>query len=169
MFSIPADLAPQCAPLAWLLGRWEGSGVGGYPTIDDFSFAQEVSFEQNGKPFLSYRSRAWLRKNPRNGAADSQTSNKTSQPTMSGVRIFEIERKMLSMTSKSHVGAAGLSPSYPPLLMQAQPSSCLRMTSLTPEATFVDSSTRTFPARRERSEHHGHDRGERRAREEAAA
>jgi len=60
VFSIPADLAPECAPLAWLLGRWEGSGVGGYPTIDDFSFAQEVTFEQNGKPFLSYRSRAWL-------------------------------------------------------------------------------------------------------------
>jgi hypothetical protein len=60
MFSIPADLAPQCAPVAWLLGRWVGSGVGGYPTIDDFAFAQEVTLEQNGKPFLSYTSRSWL-------------------------------------------------------------------------------------------------------------
>ena len=60
MFSIPADLAPECAPLAWLIGTWEGTGVGGYPTIDDFSFAHEVVFEQNGKPFLSYRSRSWL-------------------------------------------------------------------------------------------------------------
>jgi len=60
MFSIPDDLAPECVPLAWLIGRWEGTGVGGYPTIDDFSFAQEAAFEQNGKPFLSYRSRTWL-------------------------------------------------------------------------------------------------------------
>jgi hypothetical protein len=60
VFSIPADLAPECARLAWLLGRWEGTGVGGYPTIGDFTFAQEMTFEQNGKPFLSYRSRSWL-------------------------------------------------------------------------------------------------------------
>lgn len=60
MFSIPEDLAPQCAPVAWLIGRWEGTGVGGYPTIEDFTFAQEITFEQNGKPFLSYRSRSWL-------------------------------------------------------------------------------------------------------------
>jgi hypothetical protein len=60
VFSIPADLAPECAPLAWLLGAWEGVGVGGYPTIDDFNFGQQVQFEHNGKPFLSYRSRSWL-------------------------------------------------------------------------------------------------------------
>ena len=60
MFEIPADLAPQCAPLAWLLGVWRGEGVGGYPTIDDFRFEHEVSFTQNGKPFLAYTSRSWI-------------------------------------------------------------------------------------------------------------
>ncbi len=60
MFSIPVDLAPECVPLAWLIGRWEGSGVGGYPTVDGFEFAHEATFEQNGKPFLAYRSRSWL-------------------------------------------------------------------------------------------------------------
>lgn len=60
MFSIPADLAPECAPVAWLVGSWRGEGVGGYPTIDDFRFAQEISFEQFGKPFLKYESRSWL-------------------------------------------------------------------------------------------------------------
>jgi hypothetical protein len=60
VFEIPADLAPACAPVAWLLGTWSGEGVGGYPTIEDFRFAQEVTFEQNGKPFLIYRSRSWL-------------------------------------------------------------------------------------------------------------
>ncbi|MGB2839161.1 MAG: FABP family protein [Actinomycetes bacterium] len=60
MFEIPDDLAPECVPLAWLLGSWAGLGFGGYPTIDDFRFAQEVTFEHNGKPFLSYRSFSWL-------------------------------------------------------------------------------------------------------------
>lgn len=60
MLDIPSDLAPQCAPLVWLLGRWEGQGHGDYPTIEGFRFAQEVVFEQNGKPFVSYRSRSWL-------------------------------------------------------------------------------------------------------------
>jgi hypothetical protein len=60
MFEIPTDLAPACAPVAWLLGTWRGEGVGGYPTIDDFRFEQEVSFTQNGKPFLAYSSRSWI-------------------------------------------------------------------------------------------------------------
>jgi hypothetical protein len=51
---------PDLAPLLFLLGRWEGAGVGGYPTIDSFQFGQEIVFSHNGKPFLSYVSRSWL-------------------------------------------------------------------------------------------------------------
>jgi THAP4-like, heme-binding beta-barrel domain len=51
---------PDLAPLTFLLGRWEGAGVGGYPTIEDFRFGQEITFGQNGKPYLSYLSRSWL-------------------------------------------------------------------------------------------------------------
>jgi hypothetical protein len=51
-----ADLAP----LRFLLGRWEGAGVGGYPTIESFRFGQEISFSHNGKPYLIYVSRTWL-------------------------------------------------------------------------------------------------------------
>jgi hypothetical protein len=51
-----ADLAP----LLFLLGRWEGAGIGGYPTIDSFQFGQEISFSHNGKPYLIYVSRTWL-------------------------------------------------------------------------------------------------------------
>ena len=50
---------PDLAPLEFLLGRWEGAGIGGYPTIESFRFGQEIEFSQNGKPFLSYVSRTW--------------------------------------------------------------------------------------------------------------
>lgn len=51
---------PAIAPLAFLLGRWEGAGVVGYPTIESANFGQEISFSHNGKPFLIYSSRTWL-------------------------------------------------------------------------------------------------------------
>jgi hypothetical protein len=57
---IPADLAPELVPLAWLLGAWEGAGVGGYPTIEAFHFGQRIEFEHYGKPVLAYQSRTWL-------------------------------------------------------------------------------------------------------------
>ncbi|HYK27656.1 MAG TPA: FABP family protein [Streptosporangiaceae bacterium] len=55
-----AELHPILAPLAFLLGRWEGAGVVGYPTIESANFGQEISFSHNGKPFLIYSSRSWL-------------------------------------------------------------------------------------------------------------
>ena len=51
---------PDLAPVLFLLGRWEGAGVGGYPTIESFQFGQEISFGHNGKPYLIYASRTWL-------------------------------------------------------------------------------------------------------------
>ena len=59
-FEIPADLHADLMPLAWLLGRWEGSGHGDYPTIERFQFDQEVVFAHDGRPFLHYFSRTWV-------------------------------------------------------------------------------------------------------------
>ena len=57
---LSSDLPSELVPLAWLLGRWEGAGVGGYPSIESFQFGQEITFTHVGKPFLAYSSRTWL-------------------------------------------------------------------------------------------------------------
>lgn len=57
---ISADLPASLVPLAWLIGRWEGAGVVGYPTIDSVNFGQEVEFRHDGRPFLHYASQSWL-------------------------------------------------------------------------------------------------------------
>jgi THAP4-like, heme-binding beta-barrel domain len=54
------ELHPSLERLGFLLGRWEGAGVVGYPTIESANFGQEISFSHNGKPFLIYTSRTWL-------------------------------------------------------------------------------------------------------------
>jgi hypothetical protein len=54
------DLPTALVPIAWLLGSWVGVGVGGYPTIGQFRFGQEVTFSENGKPYLHYISHSWL-------------------------------------------------------------------------------------------------------------
>ena len=53
------ELHPNLEPLKFLLGDWEGAGVGGYPNIESFRFGQEVSFSHIGKPYLIYTSRTW--------------------------------------------------------------------------------------------------------------
>jgi hypothetical protein len=61
LIEIPNDLHPDCVQIAWLLGRWEGAGVGDYPTIEGFQFGQEIEFRYTpGKAFLSYSSRSWI-------------------------------------------------------------------------------------------------------------
>jgi len=56
----PGEVPEGLAPLTWLLGTWEGVGIGGYPTVESFRFGQEVTFGHVGKPFLTYHSRSWL-------------------------------------------------------------------------------------------------------------
>ncbi|MEV6550303.1 FABP family protein [Streptomyces sp. NPDC051597] len=48
-------------PVLGFIGTWHGRGQGAYPTIDgEFSYAQEVVFSHDGRPFLRYEARAWL-------------------------------------------------------------------------------------------------------------
>ncbi|MFJ2829384.1 FABP family protein [Streptomyces sp. NPDC087263] len=49
------------SPVLGLLGTWYGRGNGEYPTlVEDFAYAQEVTFSHDGRPFLRYEARAWL-------------------------------------------------------------------------------------------------------------
>lgn len=53
-FTLPEGLAPEVYPLAWLVGRWHGEGVVGYPGIEETAFTQDVVVDHDGGPYLSY-------------------------------------------------------------------------------------------------------------------
>jgi len=59
-FTIPENLHPDLMPLAWLVGTWRGKGRGEYPNVPAFQYAQEVSFNHDGRSFLNYFSRSWI-------------------------------------------------------------------------------------------------------------
>jgi hypothetical protein len=59
-FELDLNLPPVLAPLAWLVGRWEGFGLLDYPTIESAQFRQEVVCSHDGRPFLEWQSRTWL-------------------------------------------------------------------------------------------------------------
>ncbi|GAA3815769.1 FABP family protein [Cellulomonas soli] len=68
-FVLPEGLAPEVYPLAWLVGRWSGPGVVGYPGIDETAFVQEVVVDHDGGPYLSYTSTIRLVVAPDDAAA----------------------------------------------------------------------------------------------------
>lgn len=57
MIELPTDLPADLAPLSWLIGVWEGSGVIDYRVGDEHvqgEFTHRVSFSHDGGPFLNY-------------------------------------------------------------------------------------------------------------------
>ncbi|MBT0993948.1 FABP family protein [Cellulomonas sp. DKR-3] len=68
-FVLPEGLAPEVYPLAWLVGRWHGEGVVGYPGVEETAFTQDVVFDHDGGPYLSYTSTIRLVVAPDDAAA----------------------------------------------------------------------------------------------------
>jgi len=65
----PEGMAPEVYPLAWLVGRWRGEGVVDYPGIDEATFTQDIVFDHDGGPYLSYSSTIRLIEAPADPAA----------------------------------------------------------------------------------------------------
>ncbi|MFT4259180.1 FABP family protein [Microbacterium sp.] len=61
MLELPADLPADLAPLSWLIGVWEGTGVIDYPIGGERlqgEFTHRVSFSHDGGGFLNYAATA---------------------------------------------------------------------------------------------------------------
>lgn len=60
MFELDLDLPRELAPLAWIIGRWEGAGVLAQDDGEGANFGQEIICSHDGRPFLRWESRTWL-------------------------------------------------------------------------------------------------------------
>ena len=96
-FTIPENLHPDLMPLAWLVGSWRGKGRGEYPNVPSFQFAQEVSFNHDGRPFLNYFSRSWI----------IDESNEIIRPAASEVGFWRVkENNVLEVILAHNTGIA---------------------------------------------------------------
>ena len=59
MSKLPSELPPEIVRISWLLGYWEGVGQGQYPNSSNFSFIQQLEFNNDGRPFIDYESKSW--------------------------------------------------------------------------------------------------------------
>ncbi|MDO8106437.1 FABP family protein [Isoptericola sp. b441] len=55
-FVIPEGLAPEVYPLAWLVGRWRGTGEVSYPQVPRVEVTGQVEVDHDGGPYLTWRS-----------------------------------------------------------------------------------------------------------------
>ncbi len=59
VFEVPADLNPALIGLAWIRGRWEGTGFREWPGQEKVSYAIQVDFAENGGDYLHYLCQAF--------------------------------------------------------------------------------------------------------------
>lgn len=53
-FEIRSDLSPNLVGVAWLIGRWQGTGHGQWPDTGAFTYGCQIDFVENGGAFLHY-------------------------------------------------------------------------------------------------------------------
>jgi hypothetical protein len=66
-----AALPSPLSAFEFLVGGWEGEGVGGVPNGDDYAFAQELTFSRVSEDTLGYVSRIWSFETDRHIASES--------------------------------------------------------------------------------------------------
>lgn len=92
-------LHPALRRLLPYIGVWRGRGRGGYPTIEDFDYAQEIRISHDGRPFLKYESRSWLLDEESRPIRPAARELGWWRPVMDGDRATnEIEALMISPT-----------------------------------------------------------------------
>ena len=82
------ELHPDVSALSALLGMWEGTGVGEYPTIADFAYHETITFTHVGKPFLAYTQRT---RHPETGLAMHSESGYWRVPRSGSIEIVMAE------------------------------------------------------------------------------
>ncbi|MEV1285867.1 FABP family protein [Micromonospora sp. NPDC049679] len=93
------DLHPALLGLLPYVGVWRGRGRGGYPTIEDFDYGQEIRISHDGRPFLQYESRAWLLDEQSRPVRPAGRELGWWRPVMDGDRATdELEAMMISPT-----------------------------------------------------------------------
>ncbi|TRW43998.1 FABP family protein [Georgenia yuyongxinii] len=116
-FTIPDDLAPECYPLAWLLGRWRGFGMLGYPGVDEQAFVQEILFDHDGGPYLRAVTTIWLADTTRSGEITQEMTGTQGAAALTPGQLWSTEtsywRPVVQPTSPAvgnGAGASGASP-----------------------------------------------------------
>jgi hypothetical protein len=93
------ELHVALRPLLPYIGMWRGRGRGGYPTIEDFDYGQEIRISHDGRPFLFYESRAWILDEQSRPVRPSGREIGWWRPVQSGDRpTDELEALMMSPT-----------------------------------------------------------------------
>ncbi|GAA1638233.1 FABP family protein [Georgenia ruanii] len=90
-FTIPEDLAPECYPLAWLLGRWRGFGMLGYPGVPEHPFVQEIVFDHDGGPYLRSIATIWLSDKDQSGEISQEMTGTQGAATLTAGQLWSTE------------------------------------------------------------------------------
>lgn len=91
VFTLPDDLAPECYPLAWLLGHWRGFGMLGYPGVAEQAFVQELSFDHDGGPYLRAISTLWLTDRSASAPVDQQMTGAQGAAALVPTEVWSTE------------------------------------------------------------------------------
>ena len=86
---------------------WRGRGRGGFPTIEDFDFAQEIRISHDGRPFLLYESRAWILDEQSRPVRPAGREVGWWRPVMDGERVTDELEALMSVPTgvmELHIG-----------------------------------------------------------------